>query len=284
MFEVIEHTIADNITLIPFLFLTYLVMEFLEHKTGSRTTAMIQKAGRFGPLFGGIAGIIPQCGLSAAASSLYAGRVISMGTLLAIYLSTSDEMLPILISERAAAPFVIRVLLLKASIGVLAGFIIDFIFRRRRDSQESHIHDLCVDDHCHCEQGIFRSACKHTIKITLFILLITFAMNLFLHYVGEDALANLILNRPVLGPALSGLIGLIPNCAASVVITQLFLQGALDFGSMMAGLLVGAGVGIMVLLRVNKNTKENITIITLLYFVGVICGILIQLIWGFQGL
>jgi hypothetical protein len=281
MFEVIQHTITDNITLIPFLFLTYLVMEFLEHKTGSRTTAMIQKAGRFGPLFGGIAGIIPQCGLSAAASSLYAGRVISMGTLLAIYLSTSDEMLPILISERAAAPLVIRVLLMKAGIGILAGFIVDFIFRRS-GSREPHIHDLCVKDHCHCEQGIFRSACKHTIKITLFILLITFALNLFLHYVGEDALANLLLNRPVLGPILSGLIGLIPNCAASVVITQLYLKGALDFGSMMAGLLVGAGVGIMVLLRVNKNTKDNLTILSLLYGIGVICGILIQLLWSFQ--
>jgi hypothetical protein len=284
MFEVIEHTIADNITLVPFLFLTYLAMEFLEHKTGERTTAMIQKAGHFGPFIGGIAGIIPQCGLSAAASSLYAGRVISMGTLLSIYLSTSDEMLPILISERVGVPFVITVLLIKAGIGILAGFFIDFLFHHRVSAHEPHIHELCAKDHCHCEQGIFRSACKHTIKITLFILLITFAMNLFLHYVGEDALANLILNRPILGPALSGLIGLIPNCAASVVITQLYLQGALDFGSMMAGLLVGAGVGIMVLLRVNKNTGENIKIITLLYAIGVICGILIQLIWSFQGI
>jgi hypothetical protein len=276
MFEVLEHTIADNITLIPFLFLTYLAMEWLEHKTGKKTTALIRKAGRFGPLWGGAAGAIPQCGLSAAASSLYAGRVITLGTLLAVYLSTSDEMLPILISERKNASFILEVLVLKAIIGIAAGFFVDFMFRPQPGTETSHIHDICEEDHCHCEHGIIRSAFKHTIKITIFILLITFALNIFLHYVGEDALGNLILNRPILGPLLSGLIGLIPNCAASVVITQLYLQGALDFGSMMAGLLVGAGVGIMVLLRVNKDLRENIKIIALLYGIGVICGIFLQ--------
>lgn len=276
MWDVILDTIIDGAKLVPFLFLTYLVMEYLEHRTGSQAQKIVKRAGRMGPLIGGVLGVIPQCGFSAAASNLYAGRVITRGTLLAIYLSTSDEMLPVLISEQAPAGTILRILLGKAAIGVAAGFVIDLIFRHKQE--EAHIHDICEQEHCHCEEGIFRSAVTHTLKITVFILLVTFVLNLTLHLVGEDVLAGLVLNRPVLGPVLAGIVGLIPNCAASVVITQLYLQGAMSTGAMMAGLLAGSGVGLAVLFRVNRDRRENLQVTALLYGTGVLAGILMEIL------
>lgn len=276
MTDVIIDTLLDSIRLIPFLFLTYAVMEYLEHKTGNKTSSLIKKAGRMGPLMGGVAGAVPQCGFSAAASNLYAGRVITMGTLIAIYLSTSDEMLPILISEKVDVSLILKIIFLKMAIGIAAGFVVDWCLGTHGKQEQGHIHEMCEHGHCHCEQGILRSALIHTAKITLFIMIISFVLNLILHFVGEDALGSLFLNRPFIGQALAGLIGLIPNCASSVVITQLYLEGAMNTGSMMSGLLVGAGVGILVLCRVNHNKKENIQIIGLLYLIGVLAGIVIE--------
>lgn len=278
--HIFEHTVLDTVKLIPFLFLTYLVMEYLEHKTGDKTRKIVQKAGKWGPLIGGVAGAVPQCGFSAAASGLYAGRVITLGTLLAIYLSTSDEMLPILISEQAPMSLIVKLLVAKVLIGAVAGFVIDFFLRGKEEEEHDHhhIHEICEHEHCNCEKGIFRSAVSHTLQITFFILLITLILNGVLEFVGEDALANLILNRPVLGPVLAGVVGLIPNCASSVVITQLYLKGALGVGSMMAGLLVNAGLGLLVLFRVNHDKKENLKILGLLYVIGVVAGIVIEFV------
>lgn len=277
--EVISDTLTDVTKLLPFLFLTYLAMEYLEHKTGDKAAALVKKAGHFGPAIGGLLGMMPQCGFSTAASNLYAGRVITMGTLIAIYLSTSDEMLPVLISEQAPIGVIIRILLAKAAIGIAAGFLIDLLLRRKGAAEHHHIHEICEHEHCQCEKSIFRSALYHTAWIALFILLITFALNLILFWVGEDALANLLLNRPVIGPLLAGLVGLIPNCAGSVAITQLYLEGVLDVGAAMAGLLTGSGVGLLVLFRVNHNRKENLKILGLLYIIGVIAGTVTGLIF-----
>ena len=277
MIDVILDTLLDVVKLLPFLFLTYLAMEYLEHKTGDKAELLVKKAGRFGPVIGGVLGIVPQCGFSAAASNLYAGRVISLGTLKAIYLSTSDEMLPILISEQVSFWLIVKILLAKAVIGMVAGLIIDFLLRKKGWEQHEHIHDICEHEHCHCEKGIFRSALSHTAQITFFILIITFALNLILYFVGEDALANLILSKPVVGPLLASLVGLIPNCAGSVVITQLYLEKVIGIGSAMAGLLTGSGVGLLVLFRVNHNRKENLRILGLLYGIGVLAGIVIEL-------
>ena len=166
----------------------------------------------------------------------------------------------------------------------MAGFVIDMVMSRREeehghhhDHDHEHIHELCEHEHCNCEKGIFRSALKHTLQITFFIILITFALHLALEFVGEDVLANLILNKPILGPVLSGIVGLIPNCASSVVITQLYLEGAMGVGAMMAGLLVGSGVGLLVLFRVNHDKKENFKILGLLYGIGVGAGMVIDL-------
>lgn len=276
MWDVISDTLLDVVKLLPFLFLTYLAMEYLEHRTGNKAEALIKKAGRFGPVIGGLLGIVPQCGFSAAASNFYAGRVITLGTLMAIYLSTSDEMLPILISEQAPLGLIIKILLAKAAIGMIAGLVIDFVLRRKGVEEHAHIHEICEHEHCHCEKGIFRSALSHTAQISLFILLITFALNLIFHFAGEEALAGLLLNRPVLGPLLASLVGLIPNCAGSVAITQLYLEGVIGIGAAMAGLLTGSGVGLLVLFRVNHNRKENLGILALLYGIGVCVGIMIQ--------
>lgn len=274
----IEHTFLDTVKLIPFLFLTYLAMEYLEHRAGEKANTLVKKSGRLGPIFGSLLGIVPQCGFSAAASNLYAGRIITIGTLLSIYLSTSDEMLPILISEGAPASLIGKVLLIKVLIGMAAGFLIDLFFHRKEEEHD-HIHEICEHEHCHCERGIFRSAVSHTLQITLYILLVAFVLEVILGIVGEEALAGLISDRPVLGPVLAGIVGLIPNCASSVVLTQLYLDlnGAMSFGTMLAGLLVNAGVGLLVLFRVNHDKKDNLKIVGLLYLIGVVSGIVLEL-------
>lgn len=280
MLEIIEHTLLDSIKLIPFLFITYLLMEFLEHKASSKINNAIKKSGRFGPLVGGILGLLPQCGFSVMATNLYMGRIISVGTLISIYLTTSDEMLPILISENVPLSVIIKILAVKFLIGIIAGIIIDIVFNflNKKQPQEETRVDFCEHEHCHCEEGIFKSAIRHTVSIFVFIVAITFVLNLIIHTIGEDVLANLVMNNKILGPVIAGLIGLIPNCASSVIISELYIQNVISSSIMIAGLLVNAGVGLLVLFRVNRNIKENIKIMAILYSVGVISGIILELI------
>lgn len=268
----IEHITIDTLKLVPFLFLTYLLMEALEHKAGEKTHNVVKKAGRLGPVVGSLAGALPQCGFSAAASNLYAGRVITLGTLMAIYLSTSDEMLPIMISEKVPFATILGILGIKVFVGMMAGLLIDVVLSGRGDDHH-HIHEMCEDENCHCEKGILVSALIHTLHITIFILLINFMLELLLNTIGEEVLGQMILNRPIVGQLIAGLVGLIPNCASSVVITQLYLEEALSLGAMMSGLLVNAGIGVLILFRVNKDRKENIKIVCLLYVIGVLAGI-----------
>lgn len=274
MTEVIIDSLTDSIKLLPFLFLAYLAMEYLEHKAGAKMQAAIQNVDKGGPLIGAFLGIFPQCGFSAAAANLYAGGIITMGTLMAVFLSTSDEMLPIMISENVGIGLMGRVLLAKFVAAAAAGLVIDRVFCRNRG--EVKIDHLCEQHHCHCENGIWKSALHHTVEIFLYILLLSLALNLVIAWVGEDALAGLILDRPLLGPAVAGLVGLIPNCAASVIVTQLYLDGVLSAGAMIAGLLSGTGVGLLVLLRVNDNRRENLHLIGLLYLIGVAVGIAVE--------
>lgn len=285
--DTIIDTLIDNLKILPFLFIAYLIMEYLEHKTGEKTKSIIKKSGRFGPLFGGILGIFPQCGFSAAASNLYAGKIITMGTLIAVFLSTSDEMLPILISENAPISLILQVLGIKLAIGIIAGFIIDLIanvFKKKLDSKENvemkdEIGHICEHEHCHCEkEGILKSAIKHTLSIAGFILVITLVLNILICFIGEENISNLVLNMPVIGPLISGIVGLIPNCAGSVILTQLYLNNVISVGSMIGGLLVSSGIGILVLFRVNKNLKENLKVLAILYLIGTVCGIIMDLI------
>ena len=277
--EIIEHTLLDSIKLIPFLFLTYLLMEYIEHKTSNKVKQTIQKSGKLGPLFGGLVGIVPQCGFSVSATNLYAARVISLGTLIAVYLTTSDEMLPILISENIAITTILTILGIKLVIGVLAGFVIDFILRKlNKNKLEEKIVDICEHEHCHCEEGIIKSSIKHTLNIFIYIVIITFILNIVIHLIGEETLAHFASKNIILGPVVAGLIGLIPNCASSVILTQLFVENVISMPILVSGLCVNAGVGLLVLFRINKNLKENIKITGLLYAIGVISGILLEII------
>ena len=256
-------------------------MEYIEHKTKEKTKETIKKSGKFGPFFGALLGIVPQCGFSVSATNLYAATVITLGTLIAVYLSTSDEMLPIFLSEGVAIDVIIKILAIKLIIGMIAGFLIDFVIRiknKGKEEEKEKIIDLCEKEHCHCEHGIWKSALKHTVNIFIFIFIITLIINAAMHLIGEERIAGFMLNRPILGPIISGLIGLIPNCAASVIITQMYLESLISVGTMIAGLLVGAGVGLAVLFRTNKGIKNNIKIMILLYAIGVISGIALELI------
>ena len=279
MWEVIQDTLIDSIKLIPFLFITYLIMEYIEHKTKEKTKQTIQKSGKWGPFIGSILGIFPQCGFSVSATNLYATRVITLGTLIAVYLSTSDEMLPIFLSEAVPIDVIFKVLGIKLIIAMIAGFTIDFVLRwKNKDKEEQKIVDLCEKEHCHCEHGIVKSALTHTIHITIFIILITFLINMVIHFIGEDVIAGFLMNKPILGPILAGLLGLIPNCASSVILTQMYLENVISVATMISGLLVSAGVGLAVLFKMNKGIKENLKIVVLLYSIGVISGIILELI------
>ena len=280
MLEVIEDALIDSIKLLPFLFITYLIMEYIEHKTSDKSKEAIKKSGKFGPIIGSILGIFPQCGFSVSATNLYAARVITLGTLISVYLSTSDEMLPIFISEAVPVTTILKILGIKLVIGMIAGILIDLCLRlkNRNKDEEEKIVDLCEKEHCHCDHGIVKSALKHTINIFIFILIITLLINIAIYFIGEESIASFIEINPVLGPVLAGIIGLIPNCASSVILTQLYLEHIVPATTMISGLLVNAGVGLAVLFKMNKGIKQNILIVILLYAIGVISGLILQLV------
>lgn len=281
MLEVLEDTIIDALKLIPFLFITYIIMELIEHHAGEKTENVIKKSGKFGPVIGALLGIIPQCGFSAVAANFYAARIITRGTLIAIFLSTSDEMLPILISEGAELGLIAQILAIKVVIGMAIGVLID-IFQRKTDTHKKHdnIHKICEHEHCNCEEeGVVKSSIKHTIQIFAYIFIISLIINGIIYVVGEDTLSNLIVNIPFVGTIIASAIGIIPNCASSIILTELYLEDIITMGSMIAGLLVNSGVGLLVLFKVNKNYKENFAILSILYVVGVISGMALDLLY-----
>lgn len=281
MLEILHHTIIDSIKLLPFLFVTYLIMEYIEHKTSKKAKETIKKSGKYGPLFGSILGIFPQCGFSVSATNLYSARVITLGTLISVYLVTSDEMIPIFISEAVPIDVMLKILGIKLIIGIIAGFAIDLVYRKyHKNQEEEKIVELCEKDHCHCEEGIIKSSIKHSLNIFIYILIITFIINLIVHFIGEDVIASFIYNKPIIGPILAGLIGLIPNCASSVVLTKMYLENVITVSTLISGLLAGAGLGLAVLFKTNKGVKENIKIVLLLYCIGVASGIIL----GFLGI
>lgn len=346
----IEHALEDTLVLVPFLFVTYIALEALEHAAGARANAVVRRAGAAGPVAGALLGVVPQCGFSAMAATLYAGRVVTLGTLVAVFLSTSDEMLPMLVAERVDAVLLFRVLGLKVLVALITGVLADLairalrknarvhallrctVFSVRRDGMEAdvvdqmaeggetaeHICRLCEQDHCGCghdhahvygdEHGhahghedadghvagcdhdhghghshaggrfgivgsILMSAVSHTVQVSLFIFLVTFALVLVLETVGEDALAAFLSGNQLLAVFASALVGLVPNCSASVVITQLYLEGVLGFAPLMAGLLTSAGVGYLVLFRTNRHPRENVVIVVGLFLVACVWGL-----------
>ena len=274
----LEHTIADTISLLPFLFITYLAMELMEHYAGGKFQKAIQNSGKYGPFFGAVLGVMPQCGFSAAAASFYSARIIGVGTIIAVFLSTSDEMLPILLSASIPAGTIAKILLTKVAIACVSGYLASFVYQKflQKKDGEMDIHIVCEEEHCSCEDGVLKSAVKHTVKIFFYIFIIALVLNAVIEGVGEDSLTQVFSNVPVAGQMAASLVGLIPNCASSVVITQLYLKGIISAGMMMSGLLVNAGIGSLVLIRLNRDVKQNVGILTTVYCFGVVWGILID--------
>ena len=277
--SVILHSLIDTLKLVLFLFITYIIMELIEHKASDKARRIMQRSGSFGPLLGGLLGVVPQCGFSAAASNLYTGRVITLGTLVAVFLSTSDEMIPILLSGNIEFTCILSIIIYKTVVGIAIGFIVDIVFRIMNCSQrEISIDELCDNDKCHCERGVFYSALHHTITTGAFILVTTLIINLLIFIIGEKNLSHLFVNIPVVSHLICALIGLIPNCAVSVALSQLALTGVISYGTMLAGLFSGAGAGLLVLFKVNKNKKEIALIAAILVVSGTLFGALAELI------
>ena len=277
MVDIIKDALLDTAKLIPYLFITFIIIELIEHKLDNEK--ILKKSNKFGPIIGGILGALPQCGISTMASNLYANRVITIGTLIAIFLSTSDEMLPMMISRSANIKTILGIVFTKVIIGIVLGLIIDRIYKRKDEKVEKIIHNHCDEEHCHCEEeGIFLSSFTHTIKIVLFILIINLVLNGIIYLIGEETLKNILINKNILVYFLSSLIGLIPNCASSIVITELYLQNMITIGTLFSGLLTGSGLGLLILFKTNKNLKENVSILTTIYLIGVVVGFIIDII------
>lgn len=277
--EVVFHGLIEVLILLPFLYLTYLLMEFIEHKASAKTRSLMVSAGRLGPLAGAPLGAVPQCGFSSVASNLYAGRVITMGTLVAVFLSTSDEMLPILVAGNVNITTVLLIILYKIAVAIVAGFAIDLVLRLMGGGKrEINIDDLCDEDGCHCEKGIFLSALHHTVSVGLWCLAVVMGIGTLIFFLGEQTLAALVIDVPVLSHLICAIIGLIPNCAASVALSNLALSGIITSGEMIAGLFSAAGVGMFVLFKINKRIKENLVIVGLVVAIGAIFGFIADLI------
>lgn len=275
MVDIIFDTLIDGIKLLPFLFIVFFILEYIEHKLSRKNKKIIENSGKYGPFIGAILGMFPQCGFSVAATNLFSARVITFGTLIAVYLSTSDEMLPILLSNGLPITFILKIMLIKVIIGMIAGFIIDYLLKNKISLKS--IHDICEEEHCDCKHSLIKSTIKHTLNIFSFIIITSFILNTLIFLIGEDNLGKLLLKGNIFAPLLASLIGLIPNCASSILLSELYLSSTISFGSMMAGLLTGSGVALLVLFKTNKNVKENIFILGSIYFIGSIVGLIINL-------
>lgn len=273
MLDIVLDAVLDSLKSLPFLLGAYLLIELLEHKSSERLTGALSKMGPLGPLGGAALGLVPQCGFSVAAANFYAGRLITPGTLLAIFLATSDEALPIMLSRPQVMPDLLKLLGVKLIAAAIFGVVVDLICKRvLKLKTDEPFHELCGD--CDCEhEGIFRAALHHTVKVFGFLLLINLALGFAIHFVGEDNISRLLLSGSVFQPLLAAIIGFIPNCAASVILTELYLAGSLSFGSAVAGLCTGAGVGLAVLFKTNRHAKENFALVGALYAAAVITGI-----------
>lgn len=279
--HILEHSFIDSIKLIPFLFITYLLMEYLEHHSKDISEKILKRSGQFGSLIGASLGLLPQCGFSSAAAGLYSARVISLGTLVSVFLATSDEMVPIFLSHNLSIALIAKILILKFIVAIIFGILIDIsvkaIYKMLAFKQESKIEEFCEREDCHCHTSIVKPAAIHTLKVGGFILIITVFLNMLIHIVGEESIAELILNKPILSNILSAIIGVIPNCASSIIISELFADKILSAGAMMSGLLINSGVALAVLFRTNRPKRDNFIILVLLFVISVFVGIVIDL-------
>lgn len=275
-----EHAFFESIKLVPVLFIVYFIIEYFEHKNNNSFNHILMKSRRTGPFVGALLGCVPQCGFSVIAANLYSKRTITLGTLIAVFVATSDEAIPILLSNTAVIGDIGYVLLCKFVVAIISGFIIDTICKTVINKS-----NVCHDEHHHehyhgncesCDDGILSATIKHTLKIFLFVFLANLVIGCFIGIIGEDKIKAVLTSNMAIQPFLSSLVGLIPNCAASCVITEMYAEGVLSFGALIGGLSTGAGVGTVVLFKLNKPLKQNALIVALVYIIGVISGTVIQ--------
>ena len=276
LLDVIVDTLLDALKLLPFLFVAFIIIEFVEHKMNNKGKNILVKSNKGGPIIGGILGAIPQCGFSALATNLYVTRIISLGTLISVYLSTSDEMIIVMLGENVPITELLKIVGIKVLIGIIFGYLID-LFLRKKEEKNKDYH-VCDDDHCDCKHSIIKSSIIHTLKTIIYIIITTFIINILFELVGEDKLSELFLNKTKFAPFIAALIGLIPNCGASIALTEFYLNGIISLGTAIGGLCTGAGIGLIILFKQNKNIKENFMILCILYLIGSIMGILLNLI------
>jgi len=276
--DVIIDAFIDTAKILPFLFSVYLLIEYIEHRSADKLGAALQKMGTLGSVGGSILGAVPQCGFSVVASNLYTGRLITMGTLIAVYLSTSDEAIPLMLSNPSIADKLWLLIIIKVAVGITAGLLTDLVLRLMgRHQMEEPFKDLCED--CDCEHhGIFHSALHHTVHIIVFILIVNLILGFVMEFAGVETVKKLLMTNSVFQPLIAGLVGFIPNCAASVVLTQLYIGGVLSFGSLIAGLCTGAGLGLLVLFKTNRHIKENLAVMSVMYIAAISAGFITDLI------
>lgn len=280
--HILSHSFFDALKALPLLFLVYLFIEYLEHKNPQKLENALKKMGPFGAVGGALIGCIPQCGFSVAAANLYSGKVITTGTIIAVFISTSDEALPIILAEPKMFKTVFLLILTKLVIAITAGLVCDLVLRLIKKPDrilEGEGCELCSDDSCDCEHhSVLYSAVYHTVSIFIFILLINLLLNGAMEALGQEKIEKLLMTNSALQPFVAALIGFIPNCAASVILTELFIAGSVSFGSLIAGLCTGAGMGLLVMLRTNKNKKAVFCIMAVLYAVAVLSGVILNAI------
>ena len=269
------HSLKELLFTVPFLFLAYLLMEFIEHKASSKMEQSIAKVGKFGPVLGTGLGLIPQCGFSASCSNLYATGLITEGTLVAVFLATSDEAIPVLLSNTHVAKDVWKFILVKIVFGIVIGFGIDITLKLLKVKKAPV--ELCESCGCEESEGIFVPAIKHTIKTAVFIFIVSLIIGIVMEIIGAEALSTILLKDSYASPFIAGLLGLIPNCSVSVALIELYAAGALSFGAVCSGLCSGAGIGLAVLFKTNKSFKENLRIVGILYFASALIGFFLML-------
>mgnify|MGYP002641372097 FL=1 len=279
MEELIHHALEDTLPMIPILFLTYLLMEFIEHKSNEKFKNKLSSARVLGPLAGAVLGLIPQCGFSVIASGLYMNGTITIGTLLAVFISTSDEAIPILLSQPKQASVLVSILLVKLIIAIIVGYLVDFLVKKHYLFEMHALHnphEHCIEEKEH--SSIFYIAFIRTVKIFLFVFVVNFSISLLIHFAGEDTLKALFVEGSFLQPIVAAIVGFIPNCAASVILAQLFTDGIISFGALSAGLITSAGLGLLILLKMYDNKKDILRICVILFISAIISGVILQIV------
>lgn len=282
MEQLIYDSIVDSLSIVLLLFIIYVLIEYIEHNYSHKIKNAVEKAGKAGPLVGAVAGSVPQCGFSVVLSALYSKNMISIGTLLAVYISTSDEAIPVILANPSKARVVIPLILTKIAIAMVAGFLIDAFYRKRlkKPDLEECVDEVgCCGHQCDSDKigikDILFHPMIHTLKIFFFVLVTTLLINYIIWQFGILNLQRLFLEHNTLQPIFTAAIGLIPNCASSVAIANLYLNDLISFGATISGLSAGAGLGLIVLYKENKDKKNTAIVLGLLLFISILSGILI---------